>query len=238
MRSTYVRSGSSRRALICGAALVLLAGADGKPASQAAADARAAAERLVDADVTLARVQQRYAAIRDIRARFVQTSLVASLGREETARGLVVVQRPGRMRWQYDDPEPSVLVVDGDVVRMYDPVEKRLQVMPVDAAALSPTALGFLLGNRSLLESFRAERVEAAREELGLLLVPRQEAGFESLELWVDPHSLQLRESVLRDLFANRTRVVFEAITENVGVADDAFRVEVPEDAEIIDLRR
>lgn len=235
MRSTCARSGSSRAAWVCAAALALLAGSDGGPASQASEDPSDAAAA---AEAVLARVQLRYDSIRDIRARFVQISLVASLGREETARGEVVVRRPGRMRWQYDDPEPSVLVVDGDVVRMYDPVEKRLQVMPVDAAVLSPTALGFLLGNRSLLDSFRAELLEADRDEIGVRLIPRQESGFESLELWVDPHSYQLRESVLRDLFANRTRVVFEAITENAGVPDDAFRVEVPEDAEIIDLRR
>jgi outer membrane lipoprotein carrier protein len=186
----------------------------------------------------LGRVQKRYDGIRDVRARFEQKSRVAALGREEESRGSVVIARPGRMRWEYETPEPSVLVIDGDSVRLYSPGDRKLSIAPLGGASLSPTALGFLLGEGVLAETFRAEGLPPATSgEIGLKLVPRQESGFESLEMWFDPATLVLRESVLLDLFGNRTRVRFVDVAENVGAPARHFSLEVPDGTEIIDLR-
>ncbi len=186
----------------------------------------------------LARVQKRYEGIRDVRARFEQKSRVAALGREDASRGTVVIARPGRMRWEYEAPEPSVLVIDGEAVRLYSPGDRKLQIAPLGGASLSPTALGFLLGDGVLAETFRAESLPpSARGEVGLKLVPREQAGFESLEMWFDPATLALRESVLLDLFGNRTQVRFAEVAENVGAPAERFALEVPEGTEVIDLR-
>jgi outer membrane lipoprotein carrier protein len=183
-------------------------------------------------------VQKRYDGIRDVRARFEQTSLVAALGREDESRGSVVIARPGRMRWEYEAPEPSVLVIDGETVRMYSPADRKLQIAPLGQASLSPTALGFLLGEGVLSETFRAESLGASpRGEVGLKLLPREASSFESLEMWFDRATLALRESVLVDLFGNRTRVRFAEVAENVGVGERRFALEVPEGTEVIDLR-
>jgi outer membrane lipoprotein carrier protein len=189
-------------------------------------------------DALLARVQKRYEGVRDVRARFEQTSFVAALGREDRSRGSVAIARPGRMRWEYGEPEQTVLVVDAEAVRLYSAADKKLQIAPLGAGALSPTALGFLLGERALGDAFRAERIEAPdRSELGLRLLPRADAGFEALEMWLDPERLVLRESVLQDLFGNRTRVRFDDVQENRGLPDSSFELEVPEGVEVIDLR-
>ena len=68
-------------------------------------------------------------------------------------------------------------------------------------------------------------------------LRPKSDASFESLELWVDPKTFQLRESVVVDLFGNRTRVRFDGIVENEGVAASEFELEAPAGAEVLDLR-
>ena len=87
-------------------------------------------------------------------------------------------------------------------------------------------------------ELFTAVAIDADdRAELGLRLDPRQESGFEFIELWVDRETYQLRESVLVDLFKNRTSVRFDSIEENAGVDDSSFDIEVPEGTEVIDLR-
>jgi outer membrane lipoprotein-sorting protein len=186
----------------------------------------------------LARVQTRYEGIRDVHARFEQSSRVAALGREDESRGRLVIARPGRMRWEYVEPEPSVLVIDGEAVRLYSPGDRKLQIAPLGGASVSPTALGFLLGEGVLAETFRAEGLPtSARGEIGLKLLPREESGFESLEMWFDPATLTLRESVLLDLFGNRTRVRFSEVAENVGAPAERFTLPVPDGTEIIDLR-
>ena len=196
------------------------------------------AEAPDDAAKTLAAVQKRYDAVKDLRASFVQNSYSAALDKETETRGTVVVQRPGKMRWEYAQPDGHVIVLDGSAIRIWNPGEKQLQVAALAKSGVSPTALSFLMGQGSLSESFTASPLsEAGRTDRGLLLKPKGDAGFESLALWLEPKSLQLRESVVVDLFGNRTRVRFDGISENAGVPASSFDLPTPPGAEVIDLR-
>jgi outer membrane lipoprotein-sorting protein len=94
------------------------------------------------------------------------------------------------------------------------------------------------MGQTVLRDSFEAKPVsEPGRSERGLVLRPKGDGGFESLTLWLDPKSLQLRESVVVDLFGNRTRVRFDGIVENAGVEAATFELAAPAGADVIDLR-
>jgi outer membrane lipoprotein carrier protein len=191
-----------------------------------------------DAAKTLAAVQKRYDAVRDLRAGFVQNSFSPALGKETESRGTVVVQRPGKMRWEYAAPDGRVIVLDGTAIRVWNPEEKQLQIAGLAKSGVSPTALSFLMGQGSLTDSFTASpQSEPGRTDRGLLLKPKGDAGFESLVLWLEPKTLQLRESVVVDLFGNRTRVRFDGISENAGVPASSFDLAAPPGAEVIDLR-
>jgi outer membrane lipoprotein carrier protein len=192
----------------------------------------------VDSSELLGAIQARYESVESIRAEFEQTSRVAALGRDETSRGRVIVKRPGRMRWEYASPEPSVIVVDEESVRIYRSKERKLQIAPLSPRAMSPTALGFLLGDADLRETFRAEPLETSdATELRLRLVPKSEVGFQHLELRLDAASHALRGSVLVDLFGNRTELLFHDVRHNAVIAPDAFELRVPDGTEVIDLR-
>ncbi len=185
----------------------------------------------------LGALQARYEGITDLRAEFVQEAHIASLGKRDLSRGHVVVQRPGRMRWEYVAPERRVIVLDGDTLRVYTPADAQLQIAGL-AGGFSPTALGFLLGKGDLRADFTSELlVQEERPEIGLRLRPRGDAAFEHLEMWLAPDSHQLRESVVVDVFGNRTSVRFTKIAENGGVDDAAFEIRVPDGTEVIDLR-
>ena len=186
----------------------------------------------------VAAVQARYDGIADLRAGFVQTSYTAALGRETVSKGSLTMKRPGLFRWEYSTPEERVIVLDAETLRIYSPVDEQLQVIALAQGTVSPTALSFLLGNGELRELFEAEAIDdPERPELGLRLRPREESSFEFIELWVARETHQLRESVLVDLFKNRTSVRFVEIVENVGIEESAFSIDVPEGTEVIDLR-
>ena len=187
---------------------------------------------------TLAAVQKRYDAVRDLRASFVQKSFSPALGKETESHGTVVVERPGKMRWEYAPPDGRVIVLDGSAIRVWNPEDKQLQIASLAKSGVSPTALSFLMGDGKLADSFTASPLsETGHTERGLLLKPKGDASFESLALWLDPKTLQLRESVVLDLFGNRTRVRFDAIAENTGVPASSFELPAPPGAEVIDLR-
>jgi outer membrane lipoprotein-sorting protein len=197
-------------------------------------------------DETLERFRKHYEGVRDLRTRFVQTSLVASLGSEEVSRGELRYLRPGRLRWEVEDPEPHVLVADGETLRMFSPADNILQIAPLGEGAVSQTALGFLFGESDLRRAFEvtpldgdATAKEGSAEDRGLRLRldPKQEASFERLEVRLDPGTLAVREVTIFDLLANRTHLVLESTEENVGLEEADFTIRVPEDTEVIDLR-
>lgn len=198
----------------------------------------AAADPADEAGKALDAVQKRYDAVRDLRASFEQTSFSVAMGTETVARGTVAVERPGKMRWEYAAPDGRVIVLDQNSIRIWNPDEKQLQIAPLSAGNVSPTALGFLLGQSVLRETFDAELIVAPeRAERGLRLRPKTDGGFELLELWVDPKTSELRESVVLDLFGNRTRLKLSELRENAGVPEGAFVFEAPAGAEVVDLR-
>ncbi len=188
-------------------------------------------------DSVLSALQARYEGITDLSADFVQEAHVASIDRRDVSSGRVVMQRPGRMRWEYSKPEKRVIVVDRGTLRVYTPSESQLQILQV-SGAFSSMALGFLLGDGDLRESFVGERLDSrGRDEIGIRLRPREESAFEHLDVWLEKDSHQVRESVVFDLFGNRTSVRFASIHENRGVDEGAFEIDVPEGTEILDLR-
>jgi outer membrane lipoprotein carrier protein len=191
-----------------------------------------------EAGKTLDAVQKRYDGVRDLRASFEQTSFSVALGTETISKGTVAVERPGKMRWEYAAPDGRVIVLDKVSIKIWSPEEKQLQIAAISAGNVSPTALGFLLGQSVLRDTFNAELISAPeRAERGLRLRPKSDGGFELLELWVDPKTYELRESVVLDLFGNRTRLRLSDMRENSGVKGSEFEFEAPAGAEVVDLR-
>ncbi len=143
-------------AWVVGVALLLVGG-------PAAASAGGEEEKSPScAEEVALRVQGHYEGVRDLQAEFSQSTHNAVLGdvpgAEIPARGRVVFAKPGRMRWVYESPEPSLVVSDGETLWIYDPTLKEVQVLSVDAGFLSGTAIQFLLGEGQILESFDRQR--------------------------------------------------------------------------------
>lgn len=178
-----------------------------------------------------AQVQARYDGVRSLRARFDQESRNVAFGgaggpEAAPSRGRVEFAKPGRMRWEYEAPEPSLVVSDGKKLWIYDPKAKEAQVLSVDQGFLSAAAIQFLLGEGKLLESFevKARRCDPERAELELR--PRAEASYERIDLVVDRKTGWIRETTVFDLLGNETRVRFEDL-EAGGAPDEArFRFE------------
>ena len=67
----------------------------------------------------LQRLERHHARTADLVARFTQSYRSGMLGREVTERGVVSIKRPGRMRWEYKDPEPKLFVSDGKTFYLF-----------------------------------------------------------------------------------------------------------------------
>lgn len=191
------------------------------------------------AEAIALRVQGYYEAVRDLEARFEQTSEVVTLGggsgSTSTSRGRVVFAKPGRMRWSYEEPEKSLVVTDGKTLWTYDPLMKEAQKLEVGQAFLSGAAIQFLLGEGRILDSFAVSSPACEDEQPQLELVPLEPASYERLFLRVDRKSGLVEETAVVDLLGNVTRVAFRKVRTNRDPKDETFTFEPPEGTNVIE---
>jgi outer membrane lipoprotein carrier protein len=155
------------------------------------------------------------------------------LGREVTERGTVSIKRPGRMRWDYDEPEKKTFVSDGKTFYFYVPADRQVIVSAQDERR---SLAGRLLSGRGGLTGEFAASLETPLEEgvVRLKLVPRHEQpDVERAYIDVEP-SGRVRAIQLEDAQGSRTRFRFERVRENTGLKDELFRFEVPKGVEVI----
>jgi outer membrane lipoprotein carrier protein len=207
-------------------------------ASQAGAETPARAT-LGCADSAASALQRRYEAERDLEAGFEQTTRSVSLGQRgatTTSRGSVVFAKPGRMRWTYVEPEPSLVVSDGKELWIYDPAHREAQRMVVSEAYLSGAALSFLLGEGEILRDFHVKALECGDSSALLDLVPRQPATYERLQARIDPRSGELLETTVIDLLGNSTTVALRDLRVNRDPDAALFRFDPPPGVQVLEL--
>jgi outer membrane lipoprotein carrier protein len=191
-------------------------------------------------DPAIDAIQKRYESVSDLRATFVQTAQSVALsgaGRAANiSRGTVVFAKPGKMRWSYEEPEPSLVVSDGKTLWVYDPVHAEVQRTSVTEGYLSGAAIQFLLGEGDMRRDFRVTAIACDADAAMLELVPRKDATYEKLRVRVDLATGELRSTIIFDLVGNVTEVQFDDIRANQSPADTVFRFEPPEGVEVIDL--
>jgi len=171
-------------------------------------------------------VQAYYERTKDLEARFVQTFTYASFGRSQTSRGTLRVKKPGKLRWDYLEPTPKTIVVNGSRLVQYEPDANQVYVDEhFDATALS-AAVTFLLGKGSLEKEFALSSTGSGR----LVLTPRQADGRVREVVLTVGEGGQVTATRVVDGSGNVNELTFEGLKRNVGLKDDLFVLELPKD--------
>jgi outer membrane lipoprotein carrier protein len=213
------------------------AGAAGEGAPAGAAEAADCLDRTASA------VQRRYEGVRDLSARFEQTTRAASLGEggsdaETTEQGHVVFAKPGRMRWSYEKPDPSLVVSDGKTLWIYDPEFEEVQKLPVGEGYLSGAAIQFLLGRGDMRDAFHVTALSCAPRAAELELVPKQPATYEKLRITADPETGAVSRTEIVDILGNVTRVTFSDVRTNTDPPASVFHFDPPKGVKVVEIQR
>ena len=216
-------------------ALALMAALAG---SAAAAEKDTAADRC--GNKAASAVQSRYEGVRDVAARFEQTTSAARLGGSPSApsasSGRVTLAKPGKMRWNYENPEPSLVVSDGKTVWIFDPAFGEVQKMPAAEGFLTGAAAQFLLGAGDMRRDFKVTTVTCTDTAAELELIPRQPATYEKVFLGVEPATGTVHRTRIVDLLGNVVTVEFREQRFNVKPPESEFRFEVPDGVKVIEI--
>lgn len=184
------------------------------------------------ADDLARRVETRHRSLRDLTATFVQTYRSGALGREVKESGLLSLKNPGRMRWEYQQPEKKTFVSNGKSFYFYVPADK--QVIVRDQADLRGIPALLLSGRGDILSQFAVSALDAPAGRQRLKLLPRKkDAEVEEVILDVDESARIVAIQVL-DGQGNRSHFDFARVRENVGLKDQIFEFKVPRGVEVI----
>jgi outer membrane lipoprotein carrier protein len=189
--------------------------------------------------ITLEQVQERYLEMQSFQGNFQQTTIIESEARRASASGMIAYQRPGKMRWEYQEPDPQLLVTDGNTLWLYDHLLENVTIQEL-AVVTDGTALAFLLGAGELTDDFTQRRMQKSLLDSDkswkvLELVPnREKSAIEFLQLGVDSESGNLEALLFKDNSGSVRIIEFEALSYNVGFSEGFFSFEIPPGMEVI----
>jgi outer membrane lipoprotein-sorting protein len=146
----------------------------------------------------IARAEAWLGALRTLKARFLQ---IAQNG--AAAEGTAWIQRPGRMRFEYDPPEPLLLVASYGQFFYFDRQLKQATTLP-----LSATPLGMLLRDEVKLSGdVTVSRVERGGGLLRITLFRTGKAAEGRLTLVFGDDPMELKQWAVVDAQGQETRV-------------------------------
>ena len=210
MRFVHMTQMNRRFALLGLSALVLAPAAYAQQTTPTVLDGAARAE-------ALALVNRSLNAVQRLQGRFLQQSPGGS-----RAAGMFYLQRPGRLRCEYDPPATMLIVADGSVVAMRDTELRTTERTPIRS-----TPLNIILGQTINLE--RDSRVlRVSRAGQWLMVTSRDRSGQTDGQITLQffgPNA-ELRSWDVIDATGARTRITLSDITQPASFDRSLFRLE------------
>lgn len=177
------------------------------------------------------RVKAHYAGVETIQAQFHQVICVKATGYCQEFRGRVYMKRPDKFRLEVHEPEPQVLVGDGEWVWAYLPADSQVYRSPWMKDLFSP-----LLILEDYTNRFKVELVADA-EPARLKLIPHKEDyPFTQIVLDVDPHTGEVGVVEVTDGQGNETRFELAEIRYNRPIPPERFSFTPPAGLEVLEL--
>lgn len=179
-----------------------------------------------DDAVILRKVDDHYNRLSSLRTHYVEH--YSGMGMDRAEEGTLLLKKPGRMRWNYAEPEGKVFVLDGKFAWFYTPGDVQVQRVPAKELDDLRSPLRFLLGHTQL------------KKELGGIVVAPDGAGFrisgvpkglgqrlKALTLGVTATG-SIERMKLEEMDGAVTDFTFTGMVENVPVKDADFVFVVP----------
>ncbi len=152
--------------------------------------------------------------LRTARGAFTQVNADGSI-----STGRILLKRPGRVRFEYDPPEETLVVADGDTLGIMDPRSNERQGYPL---------------HRTPLKIILARDVDLTREKMvvghasdGKTTTVRaqdpENPEYGSIDLVFTADPVELRQWVINDSNGTSTTVILGDLETGVRLANDKF---------------
>jgi outer membrane lipoprotein carrier protein len=174
---------------------------------------------------------------RDLEGDFEQILSSGALGSGLRETGKLWIHRPGKMRWDYREPENKVAIVDGEKTLLW--VEEDRQMIRGRLDGEGDLLSNLLAGEGRIADLFTVtpeiESVEGDRGSFRVRLVPKRESeALEEIVLEVLSPQFSIVAAEVLDATGNRIEYRFSRLRRNRGVPARRFEFEPPPGTEIL----
>ena len=183
------------------------------------------------------RVDHRYNHLTTLKSQFHESYRGAGLTRDES--GELWLQKPGKMRWQYEQPSSKLFVVDGKDAFFYVPSERQVRRMPAKKLDDFRSPIRYLLGHTNLQSEFDKLALSSVQpKQAGNAVIEGVPKGMEDrvqrVVLEINSNDQIVRISI-EEIDGSTTEFTFRDIQENVAVSSSLFHFTPPTGVEIVE---
>jgi outer membrane lipoprotein carrier protein len=200
----------------------------------AALPIQAGAQAQLDEAFILRQLARAQRMVEDFTADLIQEKRISFLRKEIISHGMIEFKRPDKVLIELFDPDPSLMIVDGNSLWLYFKRERVAQRYHVGNNPMLKRYLTILdnpfKGEWGKLTSIRKE------DDLAVLeVIPGEvESIFSKITLWVSTQNWLVKKLALYEKSGDLTILSYENIRVNTGIPDSHFKIDLPADVEIL----
>ena len=189
-------------------------------------------------DQVVQRVDQKYNRLHTLETQF--TEIYRGGGMDRTESGVLLLKKPGKMRWEYRSPREKLFISDGKDVWFYLPGERQVRKSSVRKLDDLRSPLAFLLGKTRLEKelqglSFAPDVTPLNAGDFVMRGVPKGMADRVSQVLLEVTPDGQIDRLTLEQVDGSVTEYRFSGQKEDVAIADGSFRFNPPAGTEVVE---
>ena len=155
-------------------------------------------------------MQSRYAAMKSMRAEFIQTLTHKESGNREERRGVLSFAKPSHIRWETVSPIPELLLITPEAVWNIFPDEDMAYKYSAAMTAESEGIIQVVTGQSKLDKDFAIATKSVANGMVTLTLYPNTPTpSMTEVELVVETETGLIKRVAIIDFYYNCNEIVF-----------------------------
>ena len=185
-------------------------------------------------DTLLKGVENRYNKAKTLEVLFHEDYTPAGRPRRSES-GTLRLRKPGRMRWDYDQPKGKLFISDGKYLWLYTPEENKAEKMKLQASDDMRVPLAFLLGKLNFEKEFRNVKAVAEGSDQRITAEPKSDnLPYSNVEFVVAPDQ---HIKMVKVIGFDRSLIEFRFDQEKMDLPldDKLFKFQLPKGAELVE---
>ncbi|MBL8215832.1 MAG: outer membrane lipoprotein carrier protein LolA [Bryobacterales bacterium] len=186
----------------------------------------------------LRRLEDRYNSIRTLQVNFEQT---LSFSTQPTAKrmetGILILRKPGKMRWDYLTPTRKLFMSDGKFVYFYSVAANRVEKSKFKESDDMRAPLAFLIGKLDFQRDFREYHIQMVDGKRWVKAIPKSDkAPYREVHFLVNEDDASIRQLRVYGHDQSVMEFVFQNEKLNPQVDENAFVFRAPAGAEVVSV--